>query len=267
MIASSPLGCGGEDRRKRHAKDSKCQDRKWIIFPLQNVHSGKRWSPIVLFTWHFHCPRIGLHFPVPLQRTAFPVPLQRRDTSVWLALSHEMWAPHHAITSSGNVKSQDAFPTLPVHWCTGHRSPCPEALSFSIVTASSHDSGSRKDLSMWLWVVSLKRGVNVSQASMTLYFITMVPSFTCLPEGSLSSFHCQEPSVPHRDWTHKHGLLGADQQAWFRGLHLAFCSAHILLSGLQSLMAEASGMPQALPHQMFLSFSDSQIPIWRTFSG
>lgn len=260
MIASSPLGYGGEDRRKRHAKDSKCQDRKWVIFPLQNVRSGKRWSPIVLFTWHFHHPRIGLHFPVPLQRTAFSIPLQRRDTSVWLALSHETWAPHHVITSSGNVKSQDAFPTLPVHWCTGHRSTCPDALSFSIVAAA---------LGFWIpkgseHVIMSCFSEKGSQCFPSIHdslLITMVPSFTCLPEASLSSFHCQEPSVSRRDWTHKHGLLEADQQAWFRGLHLAFCSAHILMSGLQSLMAEASGMPQALPHQMFLSFGDSQIPI------
>lgn len=39
------------------------------------------------------------------------------------------------------------------------------------------------------------------------------------------------------------------------------------LSGLQSLMAEASGMSQALLNQMFFSFSDSQIPMCRTLLG
>lgn len=180
----------------------------------------------------------------------------RPEPHTMLSLPVEMW------------RARMHFPHTPfalVHWTQKHISRC-SLISSNLAPweAASHDSGSQKDLSMCLWVASLNKGVNVSQASMTFLYCHGAQSYMFM-RNHLSSFHCQEPSVPHRDGTHKHELLVADHQAWFRGLHLVFCSAHILLSGCQSPMAEASGILQK--HQMFLSFSDSWIPTWRTFSG
>lgn len=96
-------------------------------------------------------------------------------------------------------------------YCTGLDPPKTWACDYELASCSSKSGGS------------------FSQALVSLYFVSRVPSYTrmCSRKAHLSSSHCQGPPVLCRDRTHNCGL-GADQRTWFSGPHLAFSFAHIL---------------------------------------